>query len=256
MPNIANLDASGRYQFVFANIAPNKIGVSVEAALYATYNGKVVLCQYISYSVKDYCYSMLSKYGDNASYGKLNTLLVDLLYYGASAQLYTDYKCNALVTEELTADQIAWKTDTTPVLTNRLNREYQTVLNAKVTWTGAGLVLQDSVCVRFKLAADSIQNLSVVIETEDGIWLTVPSSSFEKTNGGYYVYFNNLNAGQMRKMIYATVYDGKTAVSHTLAYSIESYAASKTNGNSGVLVDLMYAMMQYGDSAAKYAGIA
>ena len=59
----------------------------------------------------------------------------------------------------------------------------------------------------------------------------------------------------MRKKIYATVMQGDVAVSNTYCYSIESYAASMKGKHGEKLDNLLDAMMRYGDSAAKYAGI-
>ena len=41
-------------------------------------------------------------------------------------------------------------------------------------------------------------------------------------------------------------------VSDTVTYSIEAYAASKANDTDAALVELVIAMMKYGDSACAY----
>jgi hypothetical protein len=56
----------------------------------------------------------------------------------------------------------------------------------------------------------------------------------------------------MRELVYVTVYDGDTAVSNTLCYSIESYAYAKQNDSDTNLKNLLIAMMRYGDAAYNF----
>ena len=75
-------------------------------------------------------------------------------------------------------------------------------------------------------------------------------------NNRYYVYFEGLNAAQMSDTVYATITRDDTAVSNTVAYSIESYAYSKLNntGTTETLQNILKAMMKYGDAAKAYLG--
>ena len=57
----------------------------------------------------------------------------------------------------------------------------------------------------------------------------------------------------MSTLVEFTVYDGDgAAVTNTLTYSIESYAASKANNSDANLVALVKAMMKFGDGAKAY----
>ena len=80
-----------------------KISVHVGDECYASYAS----------SIEEYCYTMLAK--DTAS-AELRTLLVDMLNYGAKAQLYYNYSTQHLVNENLTNEQHAWGTQTAPAL--------------------------------------------------------------------------------------------------------------------------------------------
>jgi phosphomannomutase len=178
---------------------------------------------------------------------------VDLLNYGAAAQTYRSYNTKELVNAQLTATQKAWGTGALRALDTVLNTDYKVISNPTVTWKGAGLVLEDSVVLRLKIATNSTEGLAVKIRREGAPTATVTASHFEKTDGGYYVYFDGLNASEMSKTVYLTVYKGETAVSNTLSYSVESYAYSKL-GVGGNLTALLSAMMKYGDSAQAVAG--
>ena len=240
-------DSKGvKYVFPFTNIAPNKMADTITATLTATYAGEEVVCNTADYSAATYCYNQLGK--DVSA--ELKTLLVDLLNYGAAAQTYTKYNTDALVNAELTDEQKAFGTAEVPVVEDKKDTPVE-VENAKVSWKGAALNIKENVCFRFEISAASVEGMYVVIETENSSWI-IPSEEFESAgNGAYYVYFSGLNAGQMREVVHATVYSGETAVSNTVAYSIESYVARKVNDVE--LGDMLVAMIKYGDAAASYA---
>ena len=242
----------GKYVFDFADIAPHNMNDTVKATLYATFDGKEYVSETREYSVATYCYNMLNKY-TSSEYAELQTLLVDLLNYGAMSQIYTDHNTNALVNANLTDAQKAWGTSETPTYETVQNLAYKTIDNPTVQWKGGGLNLVDAVTMRFKISADSgnYESLVVKAETDDRIW-TIPFEEFTETTGGYYVYFSGLNAGEMSETVYLTVYENGKAVSNTLSYSIESYAYSKQTSTDENLKNLLEAMMKYGNSAYNY----
>ena len=244
--------SGGKYVFDFADIAPNNMNDTVKATLYATFDGVEYVSETREYSVATYCYNMLNKYTTPA-YAELQTLLVDLLNYGAMSQIYTSYKTDNLVNAKLTDAQKAWGTSEKPTYETVQNLAYKTIENPTVQWKGGGLNLVDAVTMRFKISANSgsYENLVVKAETDDRIW-TIPFETFTETTGGYYVYFSGFNAGEMSETVYLTVYENGEAVSNTLSYSIESYAYSKQTSTDENLTNLLEAMMKYGNSAYAY----
>lgn len=239
-----------RYVFTFRNIAPNQMSDTIYATLYATYDGVEYASATREYSVAEYCYSMLELCSAD-DYAELQTLLVDLLHYGAASQTYTGYRTDALVNAFLTDAQLLWGTSEDPALDTVLDTTCKTVENPTAVWKGAGLNLQDSVSMRLKFTAESIDGLTIKIESGENSW-TIPSNKFLEEDGVYYVYFAGLNAGQMRQSVYLTIYDGDTPVSNTVCYSIGSYAYEKQNSTIAGLPELVKAMMRYGDSAHIY----
>lgn len=241
------------YIFDFTNIAPNQMKDTIKATLYADFCGREYASTTREYSVLIYCDNMLSKYNTD-SYAKFRTLLVDLLNYGAASQLYTDYKTDDLANAGLTDTQKAWGTQAEREYKSVLNTAYETIENPEVSWKGAGLNLKDRVEIRLTIAADDIENLSIKAVGESGDEWMIPAAKFEDAgNGRYNVSFNGLNAGQMSETIYFTVYKGSRAVSNNVSYSVESYVNSKINSSDTKLVELIKAMMKYGDSAYNYA---
>ncbi|MBR6825412.1 MAG: hypothetical protein IKM59_02580, partial [Oscillospiraceae bacterium] len=245
----------GSYSFAYRNIAPHRMGDTLTATLYATYNGQVYACQSKDYSVADYCYNMLSKTEGDDSYAKLRTLLVDILLYGAESQKYTNYKADALCTARLTEDQLACGTaELTRELVNCRDQAYEVIDNPTVEWKGAGLNLRESVAVRFKISAESYEGLEVKI-TLEGRTETFKSGDFDYRTDGAYVHFTGLNAAQLSEPIYVAAFRDGVQVSNTICYSVESYAYSKQNDTTiAYLASLVERMMCYGDSARAYVG--
>ncbi|MBR0302998.1 MAG: hypothetical protein IJQ80_04040, partial [Clostridia bacterium] len=203
------------YVFSFANIAPNLMNDTITATLHATFEETEYVSEPLEYSVATYCYSMLGRTDD----AKLRTLLVDLLNYGAAAQTYTGYNTDALVTANLTAEQIAWGTASDPEHTSVTNARYRTVQDPSVNWAGVSLRLNDSVTMQFVFTTDDTDGVTVRIENGEGTLLKEITAEEFRTSGGYYIAaYNGLTAGQLSETVYATAYRGGEAISNTVAY--------------------------------------
>lgn len=238
-----------KYVFTLLGITPDKMNDTITATLNATYEGEAISATK-KYSVAEYCYSMLNRYSGNEN---IRTLVVDLLNYGAAAQLYSGYKADTLVNANLTAEQVAWGTSKNPVYSNVFNTKYEVVNNATVYWKGAGLTLLENVAMRFKFKTDNIDGLTVNISTSTDEW-NITSDEFKKDGNYYYVVFDKLGADKMDEVVFLIVYKGGEAVSNTAVYSIESYAYAMQNSSDKNLVNLLRAMIKYGNSAKNYNG--
>ena len=240
-----------RLLFAFDNIAPHQMNDTIIATVYAEYDGKLYNSAELEYSVAQYCYNTLNKYSAD-TYAELRTLVVDLLNYGEKSQLYKNYKTDDFVTADLTETQKAWGTSEVREYVNVRDAKYETIENPTVSWKAAGLNLLDSVEMRFKISAESIEGLRVEVESDSGAKWTIESDEFLEEDGSYYIFFDGLNAGQMSEAVNVKIYKGDTLVSNTLRYSIESYAYSYQNSADTNLAELVKAMMKYGDSAYAY----
>ena len=239
---------NGKAVFPFNNISPDQMNDTLTATVYATYNGEEKASAVDEYSVAEYCYSQLEAYKSDK---ELSKLLVNMLNYGAAAQLYNGYKPTELANAKLTDEQQAMVNEPAKLESTDLDTKNKVVDAPKATWKGAGLVLDQAVTLRLKFAAQSVSGLSVKITSESGQSWNL--TKFVPGDGVYYVYFNGLHAGQMREKLYMTIYEGDTAVSNTVCYSIASYAYEKQNSGVSGLADLVKAMMKYGDSASMYS---
>ena len=242
----------GKYIYRFRDIAPHRLGDTITATVYAYKDG--VLCQgaTVTYSVKQYCYNMLETYNDvdYPAYGKLRTLLVDLLNYGAAAQTYTKYSTGALVNGELVDKQLAWGTATDPAVSNAVAREEQDGEDPTVTWDAVGLTLDEAVTVRLGFIAESTEDLSVKFTLNGQVYEVTEFKDMDTPNG-HYVYFSGLNAAQLRNEITAAVYQNGRQVSNTVHYSAEAYVANHA-ADENALGSLVKALIRYGDAAEAY----
>lgn len=252
-------EVDGLYVFTFSNMAPNRMGDTIYATLHATKDGAEFAGNTLEYSIASYCYRMLSNATvvNDPAYAEFRTLLVDLLHYGAAAQVFTGYKTNTPADEDLTEAQLAWGTATDGALENKTVTKYATVENPTATWASVGLVLEDAVTMRFKFETADVTGLTVKItsDTNAAGWvIDAEDFQYEESTGRYYVDFGGLHAGQMRQCVYVTVCDGDTAISNTLRYAIESYAYKYADNESyPTLAALVKTMMRYGDAAYAFA---
>ena len=260
---VSDFKIVGDYYVFTYRVAPHQMGdlvTAVPAALNA--DEKEVLGVPMEYSVAQYCQNMLGKetYQTDA-YATFRRLLVDILLYGEAAQKYVNYKTDKLVSGFLTDEQRAMGTDVGTAMTYQSVKEalFATVDEeiALASIETAALYLEAAVNVQFKYLAGDLTDLRVVVTGDeagmDVLGEYVADASLIDNKGRYYVTFGGLNAGQMRKTIYATVMRGNVKVSNTYRYSIESYVES-TKGKYGKTLDnLLDAMMRYGDSAAAFA---
>lgn len=239
--------------FRFRDIGPHLMGETITATLYATKDG--ILCQgeTQAYSIAQYCYNTLNRYNTDY-YRELHTLLVDLLNYGAMAQLYVNPSTPAeqLVTAGLTQQQKAWgtPTDSNPALMDI--RSESALTGATVAWVGGGLSLQESVALRLRFAAESTEGLSVRFTLNGNTFTVTDFVPVEDKSGEFYVYLRDMNASHMRAAVKATVYRDGQPVSNTLTYSVASYIANHANDTDAQLAQLVKAIIRYGDAAHSY----
>lgn len=235
--------------YKFSGIGPEQIADEVTATITATY-GETQLTYTKTYSVKQYCMDAL---GDAPAANTLNTLLVDLLRYGAAAQTYANYNTNDLADKDLTAAQLAVGTDVNADLNlTQISKKITAITSGekKVKWTTVHLKLEGNVAIVLKLnkleGKTFANDLTVKYTIDDGAQV-YEATMLDQTSARI-----NMPVNMMKSVIHAAVYDGDTVVSSTVNYSIESYAAAKQNETTDSLGELVKAMMRFGNAAAAY----
>ena len=240
--------SDGNRVYMFNGIAPRMLKEKVYAKLYGTYMGKEYSVQ-SSTSIFAYCNWALG--GNDA---KLKKLVVDLMNYASAHQVYANYKTDDLANKELTPAQLALGTQADPARVSIYKGNHAVVANATASFTGVRLYLQNKVEIRFTVNVPAVTaNTRLVVEV-DGQTVSYGADKFVANGGKYYVDVDAMTAQQMRSAVYATVYEGQTAISNTIRYSIETYVATAygTQYSDAKLDAMMIAMLKYGDSAYAY----
>jgi hypothetical protein len=189
-----------------------------------------------------YCKTKLT--GDE----KLVALISDLLTYGAACQTFQGYKTDALITDGLTL-----KPSTFP----GLDESYKTMKLvgtsiAEVKCTAVTLSLDNKMTVRYALNVSDTSAYTFKV-TIDGETYTYTGDDLEyRSEGKYYLYFDELKATSFNSLITLEIYEGDTRVSSYVEYSVNSYIYSNQNNSNASLQALVRAIYNYGAAAAAY----
>lgn len=241
--------------FTFDGINATEMGSTVYATLYGAKDGVLSKGPYVEYSVKSYAMRMLGKTDD----AELKTLLVDMLLYGAKAQAYFFPDHNAEFCDaDLTADQRALATATDPTLADKM--ALRPLDGETVSFESASLILSERVEMNFYInpleGAPAASDMELHVAYDDILGHRI--ETVVKNIEGNCFTFDGLDARDMRALVTVQIFDKNTGnpISGELDYSIETYAARKTNTTAedydADLAELVNLMIKYGDSAKRF----
>ena len=248
--NSANSTATRLYYRV-PGIAAAQMTDAIYAKFYFTVNGVQYVSQKYVTSVENYAAAMLNVSTD----GKLNTLLVDMLNYGATAQVAFQYHTSAFANANLTMEQLEMGTMEKPAMTNIISSEGQGLnINNSVAVT-------DNIRLAFILKSEEIDLLDINIDdvvmkmTRQDYNTTVEIAEYTVVGGNYYFYYDELATAQFGVGVVGQAYIGDSAISKRKTMSVESYLAVMTsNGTSVPNYDLYINMMKFSNAAKAYFG--
>ena len=237
------------FNAAYNGINAKEMGDSFATTLYAIdANGKVYKGETVVRSIKDY---LLGKLEDANSIPELKTMAVDMLKYGAAAQVNFNYDTENLVTDVLTEEQLALATQEIPEASN----------DASVTGAGANVNTNITVNSKVELSLSCISAgqadpaaVKCIVTDKDGKVLAEIATA---NIGGimYSAKYDNVGAKEMREVITATFVNGNgDAISKTVNWSVESYVA-QTRARADATeteIAMVNAMLTYGDSVAAY----
>ena len=240
------------YVFSYKGINPQLMNDNVTAVLHAKNKSEEYTSPEKIMSVKEYAYTMLDRYSDD-EHSKLRTLLVDLLNYGAAAQIYAGYQTDNLVNSDLTDVQKDWASKDTTEFKNIRNLNYKTISNPTAEWKTCSLVLKNSIMVKVKFSAKDVENKTVEIVLKNAKFTYTKDDFVNNGDGTYYVYCNELFANELSDDLLFTIYENGVPCSNTMLFSVESYARLvRDNYKDKPLDKMTTAMMLYGKSAKAY----
>jgi len=236
------------YQVTYKGINAKEMGDNFSTTLYAVgEDGTIYYGTTVVDSIKSY---LLGKIDAEASIPELKTMAVEMLKYGAAAQVRLGYNTDNLVTADLTKEQLSYATTEIPEAVN----------NAASAGTGAAVNTNITVTSRVQLNLSCIYTTAtdpnavkcIITDSEGKVLAEIAATN--KGNIMFSAIYEDVGAKQMRDVINATFYEGETAISQTVSWSVESYVAqvrAKTNVAADEL-NMVNAMLTYGDSVAAY----
>ena len=239
-------------RFEYKGIFAKELSVDVKVTIFA--DGEVIKTEI--YSVKEYAMKQLAK---NNIPAKLKTLLVDMLNYGAAAQIYWNYNTDNLANADLTEDQQALASQELAEMTSHKNVVGGE--DATVVLVGTALVLENAIETNYYLnlngynAEDLVAKITYVDCLGKEVEVVVEGKDFAVKDQYHVVRFSGLSAREMRTVYSMTVFDKEgNVVSATYEFSIESYAVSQLSktAEGSDLYNILVAMMKYGFSAESY----
>jgi len=236
------------YQVTYKGINAKEMGDNFSTTLYAVgEDGTIYYGTTVVDSIKSY---LLGKIDAEASIPELKTMAVDMLKYGAAAQVRLGYNTENLVTADLTEEQLSYATVEISEAVNYV----------ATTGTGAAVNTNITVTSRVQLNLSCIYTTAtdpnavkcVITDSEGKVLAEIAATN----KGGimFSAIYENVGAKEMRDVINATFYEGETAISQTVSWSVESYVAqvrAKTNVAEDEL-NMVNAMLVYGDAVAAY----
>ena len=252
----------GTLMFNYDKLAAKELNDMVYATLYAVQeDGKVVFGTPAPISPAQYAVSAFDRFDDNQY---LQTLMVDMLNYGAAAQEHFNYRTDALANSNMKPDMAAEGTQGSATLNDGTKLYDDSLSSDKATIASASLSLDNEITINFyaNIQGDIKKAELLIFDgyTEGKVYdkdAAIKRTDMAPHEGQYVGFIKNIAAKSMRDLYYARVYvqfeDGTEAYSKIGRYSVESYASKVRNGNySDTLKALMEEMMKYGDSAYLY----
>ena len=234
------------YNAAYTGINAKEMGDSFATTLYAIdVNGRIFKGETVVRSIKDF---LMGKLTDTNSIPELKTMAVDMLKYGAAAQVNFNYNTENLVIADLTDDQLALATQNIPEAVDC------------VSVTGEGAHVSTYITVNSKvelnlscIAADQTDVKCIIADKSGKVLAELAPTN--KAEVLYSAVYDNVGAKEMREVITATFVNGNgDAISQSVNWSVESYVAqtrARTDATETEIA-MVNAMLTYGDSVAAY----
>ena len=222
------------YYVAFSGIAAKEMTDNVFVTIYDADKNpiSITFCD----SPRDYAIRTLN---NPASTETEKTMIVDMLNYGAAAQMYfNNYHADDLANSTLTDEQKAYATKTVECVDSRIKG---------TNYLGSSLRLVSKIELMFAFKNITHSMYAVLTyEDKNGVIqeVTVAGSKFEENNGAYVVIVDALVVAEARSDVTCKVYNDGAIVAE-VTDSIESYVA-RTPG------ELFDNIMKFSDSARAY----
>ena len=233
----ADWQNGGNYYIVnFTGIAAKEMTDTITVVVYNA-EGKAVSNAWVD-SMQAYVLRMFG----NANTDVERTALIDMLNYGAAAQLQFNYGTDKLANATLTEDQKAYASDP---------KDFEIKLDQGDKWVGSNLTLKSNLVFSMAFNGAAGDNMYAVISyTDHKGGVHNDRVAMSKSGNLGVVAVNTLVIADGRQPITVTVYNADGSVYTTCQDSIEDYMARRVRDGKQTAIES--AVMTFSDSAYAY----
>ena len=231
--------------FAYAGVTPQHFNDELTATLYNAEGTQ--LGEAKTFSVQSYLEGLLKlEYGESGcksalQYDAMKELAVDLLNYGAAAQLYRGEDTEHLANAGLTTEQKALAT--AKIAVSKTDKAV-----SGEAWVGAGVRFDYKLGLYFVFTAESAGEYTATINNEE---VAPEPYAVEGKENCYVIRYNGFNATNMNDVVTAKLTKAGED-DQTFAYSVKSYVKAK-GGDDSELANLVNATYAYGFAAVAYS---
>ena len=228
----ASIGGKTHYVFGYSNIAAKQMADEVSIVIYNA-DGEAISNEYVD-SIQGYVMRNVDKKDAESK-----ALMVDMLNYGAAAQVYYGYNDEDLANAQLSEAQKAYGTATSPTITD--------IRVKGANYLGTRLELGSSIIMQMgfqNLTADMYA--TVEFTNHSGVKVServAPTQSY----GQYVIIIDQIVVADGRMPVTVTVYNADGTVYGSATDSMASYIARMSNADS-----LYGSIMKFSDSAYTY----
>jgi len=260
---LADRMSDGSYRIVWDDVAAKEMNDLIYIMPVAALNdGSAVFGKVSSISPAQYVQSAFDTYQDEA----LRTMLVDMLNYGAAAQMHFGYRTDALANAALTDAQLALGTQVSPTVTSQYKLYAADALtDSAITLTGASLTLENELSINFyaNAAGKTVAAADLLLFNGYDASTTMDAAAaaavipMVKNGASWQGVISNIPVKLVRQPYCVRICfcyaDSTVGYSAPIRYSVETYAHTiKTGSYTLQTKNLADRLMRYGDSAAAY----
>lgn len=227
------------YQFEVKGISAKEMADKIEVTI--CNSAGVQVSNTWTDSIRDYAVRQLENGSQSAAY----TVLVDMLNYGAAAQVQFAYNTDDLANSTLTSEQASYATQDFDMDNYSVNTVWGE------GFVGSSLSLESNIILTMYFSPlaeisgdDLLAEVSYTDHTGRFHCVCVSKSEFVKMGSDFGVVIDTLTAADVRQLVSVVIYDGGTSVAFG-ADSVESYAVRQGG-------ELLETMMKFSMSAYEF----
>lgn len=269
VPGVLVDPANDTYNYSLG-LAPHRMGDTIKPELIS--DGEVIHARE-AFSIKSYCLDMYNSTLEDSKltpnqYAAMKNLVIDMLHYGAIAQIFMDYDTENLVNEGLEIESLDDDLQMRPISYEEIEMSKSTKYGTEFTATSLYFDSSNRMCFKFK--TDDIDN--VIVNIGDGTpGVAAKDMAYRDLGDGVYeVYTDIIDPADYGKVFTVrlvninnkgTAYESRTVV-QTVKCSVNAYLGTTVakyqpdmfeDYEAFLYTILAQSAYNYGDSMVKFA---